>query len=105
MKKLCIGVLLASALLFAQTASAEPCGICQAYYPCSWSCENCEPGFGGPGLWVDGGYCWGEVVESTCGESGQCSGLLSASNACFESVVHQGAQSSPTPMPAAPQSH
>ena len=74
MKKLCLGVLLASALLFAQKASAEPCGLCQAYYPCSWSCEDCVAGFGGPGLWIDGGGCWGEVVESTCGESGQCSG-------------------------------
>jgi hypothetical protein len=31
MKKLCVGVLLASAFLFAQAASAEPCGLCQAY--------------------------------------------------------------------------
>lgn len=80
MKKLCVGVLLASALLFAQKASAEPCGLCQAYYPCSWSCEDCVAGFGGPGLWIDGGGCWGEVVESTCGESGQCSGLALAAS-------------------------
>jgi hypothetical protein len=71
MKSLCVGVLLALTFLVAQKASADPCGLCQAYYPCSWSCENCVAGREGPGLWVDGGYCWGTVEEATCGDSGQ----------------------------------
>lgn len=72
MKKLCVGVFLALALLFAQTASAESCGLCQAYYPCDWPCEHCVEGMGGPGLWEIGGGCWGEVVSGTCGDLGQC---------------------------------
>lgn len=72
MKKLCAGVLFAFALLFAQTASADPCGLCQAYYPCDWICEHCVEGLGGPGLWEYGGGCWGEVVSGTCGDIGQC---------------------------------
>ena len=72
MKKLCVGVFLALALLFAQTASAEPCGLCQAYYPCDWPCEHCAEGRGGPGLWEIGGGCWGEIVSGTCGDIGQC---------------------------------
>lgn len=115
MKKLCVGVLLASALLFAQTASAGPCGLlCQAYVPCSLSCEDCVADLGSPGLWVSDGYggyyCWGEVVESTCGEYGQCNGGLLASTSCFAPIVDQGvhperaAQPSPAPAQAAPQS-
>lgn len=78
MKKLCVGVLFAMALLFAQTASASPCGLCQAYYPCSWACEHCYPGMGGPGYWTVDGYCWGDEVQGTCGDIGQCSGQPSA---------------------------
>lgn len=98
MKKLCVGVLLASALLFAQTASAEPCGLCQAYYPCSWSCEHCRPGMGGPGFWTFDGYCWGDIEYGTCGDIGQCSGERSASSWLFE-------QPSPAPTPPAPAAH
>jgi hypothetical protein len=72
MKKLGVGVFLALAFLFAQTASAEPCGRCQAYYPCDWSCEHCVRGIEGPGYWIEDGYCWGEVVYGTCGDIGQC---------------------------------
>lgn len=72
MKKLCVGLFFALALLCAQTASAEPCGLCQAYYPCDWSCEHCVRGPEGPGFWFEGGYCWGEVVSGTCGDIGQC---------------------------------
>jgi hypothetical protein len=78
MKKLCVGVLLVLALFFAQTAYAEPCGLCQAYYPCYWPCEHCVEGNGGPGLWEIGGGCWGEIVGGTCGDIGQCSGGFSA---------------------------
>jgi len=88
MKKLCVGILLASALLFAQTASAEPCGLCQAYYPCWWSCEHCRPGLGGPGYWYDG-YCMGDIESGTCGDIGQCTGERSALNWLFEPVVDQ----------------
>jgi len=105
MKKLCVGVILASALLFAQRVSAEPCGLCQAYYPCSWSCEKCVRGLEGPGLWSQDGYCWGEVVETTCGEFGQCSGQLLTSTSCFAPAAGQGAQPSPPSMPAAPPAH
>lgn len=100
MKKLCVGVLFASALLFAQTASAEPCGLCQAYYPCYWPCERCVGGW-----WYDG-YCTGEVVEGTCGDIGQCSGKSRTSN--WSTVVDRGvnpercAQSLPALMQAAP---
>lgn len=66
MKKLCVGVLLAFGLLFAQTASAGPCGICQSPDPCT-ACENCVRGFGGPGLWIEDGYCWGDIEPGTCG--------------------------------------
>ena len=80
MKKLCVGVLLALALLSAQTASAAPCGLCQAYYPCDWPCEHCVEGREGPGLWDLEGNCWGEIVEGTCGDIGQCSGQPSTAN-------------------------
>lgn len=82
MKKLCVGVLLASAFLFAQAASADPCGLCQAYYPCDWSCEHCVEGMGGPGLWTNDGYCWGEVMSGTCGDTGQCSGPNCGNGLC-----------------------
>lgn len=72
MKKLCVGVFLASALLCAQMASASACGLCQSYYPCDWGCEHCVRSFEGPGLWIEDGYCWGEVVYGTCGDIGQC---------------------------------
>lgn len=94
MKKLCVGLLLALGLLFAQTASAEPCGLCQAYYPCSWSCEHCVAGFGGPGLWTFDGYCWGEVVEGTCGDIGQCGWHSLTSNSNHEPSVDQGVKAS-----------
>lgn len=87
MKKLCVGVFLASALLFAPSAFAEPCGLCQAYYPCSWSCEHCVESSSGPGLWIDGGGCWGDVVPGTCGDTGNCRGYFSASTGSSESVV------------------
>lgn len=109
MKKLCVGILLASALLFAQPASAEPCGLCQSYYPCDWACEHCVAGREGPGLW-EGGYCWGEVVAGTCGDIGQCSGQPCTSN-WYEPAVDQGAnpergaQSLPALMPTAPPIH
>jgi hypothetical protein len=103
MKKLCVGVLLASAWLFAQRASAEPCGLCQAYYPCSWPCEHCVESREGPGLWVDGGYCWGEIVSGTCGDIGQCSAPRT-SNRCSEPVVDR-AQSLPALKPIAPPVH
>ena len=100
MKKLCVGVLLASALLFAQTASADPCGLCQAYYPCSWPCEHCTK------LWTIDGYCTGEVIQGTCGDVGQCTGPRS--NWHYEPVVDQGVhpeacvQPLPALTPAAP---
>ena len=74
MKKLWIGILLASALLFAPSASADPCGLCQAYYPCYWPCEHCT------GLWTIDGYCMGEIIQGTCGDIGQCTGQPSAWN-------------------------
>src|SRR6185295_3452567 len=85
MKKLCFGLLLASALLFAQAASADPCGLCQAYYPCSWPCEICT------GLWTFDGYCMGEVIEATCGDVGQCTRSRSVWH--FEPVANQSVQS------------
>lgn len=72
MKKLYAGTVLALALLFApQMASAQnPCGaVCQAYYPCDYACDLCV---GDPGLWEEGGGCWGEIVSGTCGDIGQC---------------------------------
>ncbi len=77
MKKLCVGVIVGVAFLLAQAASAEPCGLCQAYYPCWWTCEHCVEGRGGPGLWEYGGGCWGEIVSGTCGDTGQCNENLS----------------------------
>jgi hypothetical protein len=85
MKKLCVGLLFGLALLFAQTASAEPCGLCQAYYPCSWACEHCS------GMWTFDGYCMGEVYEGTCGDTGQCRGYLAANTSC-DPAADQGAQ-------------
>lgn len=105
MKSLCVGLIFALALLVAQRASADPCGLCQAYYPCSWVCEDCVASREGPGLWTEDGYCWGDVVEATCGDSGQCSGQLLGS--IFAPVEDQGvnpergAQSLPAPMPTA----
>jgi hypothetical protein len=105
MKKLCVGVLLALALLCAQKASAAPCGICQSYYPCYWTCENCVEGRSGPGLWIEDGYCWGDIEESTCGICRQSR----ASN--WYTAVDQGvnpergAQSLPFLMPTAPPTH
>ena len=102
MKKLCVGVVLASALLFAQTASAEPCGLCQAYYPCYWACEHCT------GRWTFDGYCMGEVIEGTCGDTGQCTQYLTSN---WNTVVDRGvnpercAQSLPALMQAAPPIH
>jgi len=82
MKKLCVGVVFALALLFAQTAAADPCGLCQAYYPCWWPCEHCVEGNGGPGLWEIDGGCWGEVVSGTCGDIGQCTERASTNWSC-----------------------
>ena len=109
-KLLCVGLLLALALLFAQTASADPCGLCQSYYPCSWGCENCVAGRDGPGLWFEDGSCWGDIVEATCGDSGQCSGQPSDSNWSYAPVdqgvnSEQGAQSLPALMPTDPPTH
>jgi hypothetical protein len=86
MKKLTAGLLLGFALLFAQAASASPCSICQPYYPCSWTCENCVRSIEGPGMWIEDGYCWGEMQESTCGESGICAHQSSASPSFFENA-------------------
>lgn len=71
MKRLCLGVLLALVLLSAQTISAQtPCTlVCQPEYPCDYSCDLCV---GDPGLWEVGGGCWGDIVEGTCGDIGQC---------------------------------
>lgn len=66
-----LGALWLLLLAIAPIASADPCGSCQAFYPCELSCELCVEGRGGPGLWMDGS-CWGEIAISTCGESGQC---------------------------------
>ncbi|HEV8577759.1 MAG TPA: hypothetical protein VGX68_01655 [Thermoanaerobaculia bacterium] len=102
MKKLCVGMLLASALLFAQAVSADPCGLCQAYYPCYWPCEHCT------GLWTIDGYCQGEVIEGTCGDIGQCSGQPGASACSYTPVIDQAvhsesaAQPLPILMPAVP---
>jgi hypothetical protein len=112
MKKLCVGVLFALALLFAQTASAEPCGLCQSYYPCTWACEHCVRGLEGPGYWVDG-YCWGEVVYGTCGDIGQCGANPCTSTWAGEAAKEenkavnpeQGAQSLPFLMSIIPPSH
>jgi hypothetical protein len=95
MKKLCVGVLLALALLSAQAAFADPCGLCQAYYPCSWSCEHCVGIGGRPALWIDGN-CTGEVVSGTCGDVGQCSGLQASIWSC-----EPAATPAPAPAPAA----
>lgn len=109
-KTLFVGVLLASALLFAPTASADPCGLCQAYYPCWWPCEHCVGIGGRPALWIDGN-CMGEVVSGTCGDVGQCSGgLLTAIESCAPAVdrgIHPepGAQALPAQMPTAPAVH
>ncbi len=86
MKKLCFGVLLASAFLFAQAASADPCGLCQAYYPCDYPCEHCVEGFGGPGLWTNDGYCWGEVESGTCATSGNALSSRPVATACVSRV-------------------
>ena len=104
-KTLCLGVLLASALLFAPSASADPCGLCQAYYPCSWPCEHCVGIGGRPALWIDGN-CMGEVVSGTCGDVGQCSGLTAIESCAPAAGVQpeRVAQASPDPMPAAPPS-
>jgi hypothetical protein len=111
MKKLFVGVLLASALLFAQMASAGACGYdCQSFSPCYWACQDCVAGSGGPGYWIGDGECWGDIVDSTCGEYGQC-GQPRASNWYAEPVVDQGvnlercAQSLPALMPTAPPIH
>lgn len=71
MKKLSIGPVLLLALLFAPSLFAQsPCGaVCQAYYPCDYACDLCV---GDPGLWEIGGGCWGEIVQGTCGDIGQC---------------------------------
>jgi len=106
MKKLCVVVLLALPLLFAQTASAAPCGLCQAYYPCHWTCEHCVEGRTGPGLWEFDGNCWGDIVEGTCGDIGQCT-QPSSSNGYFGPVVDQVAKCA-QPLPAlltAPPTH
>ena len=105
MKKLCVGVVLASALLFAQSALADPCGLCQAYYPCWWPCQHCVEGNGGPGLWEIDGGCWGVVEEGTCGDIGQCTSSPSTdwSFKCAESggIKLEQAQPLPDPAPAA----
>lgn len=110
MKKLCVGVLLAFGLLSAQTVSATPCTLCTIYNPCDTICEHCYPGLEGPGYWIDGGYCWGEMVVGSCGDYGPCSGQPASSWSC-ESVVDQGvnpepgAQSLPDLILTAPPAH
>lgn len=74
MKKLCVGVLLGLALLFAQTVSAAPCTICSPYDTCDRMCEHCYPGLGGPGWWYADETCWGDMVVGSCGDYGPCSG-------------------------------
>jgi hypothetical protein len=70
MRKLCACFGFMLSLLFAQAASAQsPCGgVCQAYYPCDYACDLCV---GDPGLWEDG-HCWGDMIQGTCGDIGQC---------------------------------
>jgi hypothetical protein len=83
MKKLCTGIVLTSALLFARTAAAQnPCTVvCQPEYPCGYSCDLCV---GDPGLWEnlgEGQYsCWGEMISGTCGDIGQCGSDLCVNN-------------------------
>ncbi|MDX1999368.1 MAG: hypothetical protein SF066_16740 [Thermoanaerobaculia bacterium] len=72
MKQAFFGVVVLLALVGAPALSAEPCGLCQAFYPCDWSCEHCVESSAGPGLWEYGGGCWGEIVAGTCGDTGQC---------------------------------
>jgi hypothetical protein len=100
MKKLCIGVVLGLALLFAQKASASPCGLCSSNYPCNWSCEDCT---GTPGLWTEDGGCWGEIVETTCGEFygwSWCGPSLSAANSCKLPFLSTNANPGPVPATA-----
>lgn len=100
MKKLCVGVMLGLALLFAQKASAAPCGLCSSNYPCHWACEDCVPGRGTPGLWDLDGYCWGDIVETTCGEFYQwswCTEPLSASSACQTPFLGQSGDPASAP--------
>ena len=81
MKKLCVGVFLMFVLLSSQTASANPCGLCDGYYSrCDQECEHCVPFGSMPGMWDEGWVCWGRVVSGTCGDTGNCNGQLRASN-------------------------
>ncbi|HYG65203.1 MAG TPA: hypothetical protein VEL74_21660 [Thermoanaerobaculia bacterium] len=94
MKKLYVGTVLTLALLFApQMASAQtPCtAVCQAHYPCDYSCDLCV---GDPGLWEDGSGCWGEIVSGTCGDIGQCGWVQPPTctpNWIYDEISHQGA--------------
>ena len=102
MKKLCVGVVLGLALLFAQNASADPCGLCHSYYPCHWTCEDCVPAWGQPGLWDYDGFCWGEIVQTTCGEFYQwswCNESPSALSSCQAPFL--GQDGNPASAPAA----
>lgn len=90
MKKLCVGSVLAFALLLlALPASAQtPCGaVCQAYYPCDYACDLCV---GDPGLWEDGGGCWGEIVSGTCGDIGQCGYVPCTPEWQYDEISYQG---------------
>lgn len=112
MKKLCLGVLsLALVLLSAGAASAEPCGLCQAFYPCDRPCQHCVEGNGGPGLWEIDGGCWGEIVEGTCGDTGNCGAppcisTWTPGTAVEEEIApEQDVEPSPIPVPDEPASH
>lgn len=93
MKKLYVVTVLMGALLFAsRTASAQtPCtAVCQAYYPCDYSCDLCV---GDPGLWEEGGGCWGEIVSGTCGDIGQCGVEPPCQpNWIYDQISYQGAR-------------
>jgi hypothetical protein len=95
MRKLYAGTVLTLALLFAPQATfaQSPCwGVCQSYYPCDYACDLCE---GDPGLWEEGGGCWGEIVSATCGDIGQCGWEpppVCTPNWIYDEVSYQGAK-------------
>lgn len=81
MRKWLGGAIFVVALMAAQAASAY-CGLCDAYWPCSTPCLHCMPTRFEPGLWTFDGYCMGEIVEGTCGDTGNCGLQHSSSLSC-----------------------
>lgn len=90
MKKFYAGALLMLISLFAQTAAAAPCTLCDIYHRCDTLCEHCFEGRFGPGLWVVDGYCWGEEVSGTCGDFGPCREQFQATSWSFEPAIDSG---------------